>query len=88
MINNRRSEVEIINEILNLSKNGARKTEILYQGNMSYSQLKSYLPFLIDKNIVEEYNGYNNGNSTTMYKTTIKGLELLESIRKILIHFE
>ncbi len=88
MINNRRSEIEIINEILNLSKNGVRKTEILYQGNMSYSQLKSYLPFLLDKNIIEEYNRYNNGNSTTMYKTTIKGLELLESIRKILIHFE
>jgi len=88
LINNRRSEIEIINEILNLSKKGARKTEILYQGNMSYSQIKSYLPFLIDKNIVEEYKEYNNGNSTIMYKTTIKGLELLENIRKILIHFE
>jgi predicted transcriptional regulator len=88
LINNRRSEIEIINEILNLSIKGVRKTEILYQGNMSYSQLKSYLPYLIDKNIVEEYKVNNNGNSTTMYKTTHKGLELLESIRKILINFE
>lgn len=88
MINNRRSEIEIINQILNLSKKGVRKTEILYQGNMSYSQLKSYLPFLIDKDIVEEYNVYNNGNTTTMYKTTNKGIELLEIIRKVLTHFK
>lgn len=88
MINNRRSEIEIINEILNISIKGARKTEILYQGNMSYSQLKSYLPLLIDKNIVEEYKVFNNGNTTTMYKTTIKGIELLNNIRKVLVNFE
>jgi len=88
LINNRRSELEIINEILNISIKGARKTEILYRGNMSYSQLRSYLPLLIDKDIIEKYNLSNNGNTTTMYKTTIKGLELLNNIRRIFVNFK
>lgn len=37
MANKRRSEIQIIGEILDLSKNGAKKTEILYQNNMSFS---------------------------------------------------
>ena len=37
---------EIISKILDLSKDGAKKTEILYQGNFSYMQLKSYLNML------------------------------------------
>jgi len=49
MVNNRRSEIDIIGEILNLSRDGAKKTEILYQGNLSYTQLQKYLPFLLKK---------------------------------------
>ena len=33
----RRSEIEIIGEILQLTKDGAKKTEILYKSNMSFS---------------------------------------------------
>jgi len=52
MVNNRRSELDIISKILDLSKSGAKKTEILYQGNLSYTQLQSYLPFLLEKETV------------------------------------
>lgn len=47
MVNTRRSEIEIISKILDLSKSGAKKTEILYRGNLSYMQLQKYLPFLV-----------------------------------------
>ena len=59
MVNNRRSEIQIIHKILTLSSGGARKTEILYQGNLSYTQLKSYLPFLLEKDILEEVSVFN-----------------------------
>ena len=54
LLNKRRSEIQIIEEILDLSKKGAKKTEILYQSNMSFSQLKNYLSCLLEKNLIEE----------------------------------
>ena len=88
LVNNRRSEIEIISQILSLSRDGARKTEILYQGNLSYTQLQSYLPFLINRNILEEQEVYNNGFPCKLYKTTDKGLSLLASIRRVLVQLD
>ena len=86
MVNNRRSEIEIIGEILKLSSNGAKKTEILYQGNFSYAQLQKYLIFLLEKNILEENEIRNNGATTKFYKTTEKGLLFLEDVKRVLAH--
>jgi len=87
MFNNRRSEIEIVGKILKISQKGARKTEILYQGNLSYTQVQSYLPFLVEKNILEENLVKNNGTSYKEYKVTKKGLNLLADINRILSHF-
>lgn len=84
MFNNRRSEIDIVGEILTLSSDGARKTEILYQGNLSYTQLQSYLPFLVGNNFLKEITVEDNGSSYKSYKVTEKGLNLLEDIRKVL----
>ena len=85
----RRSEIEIIGEILDLSKDGAKKTEILYQSNMSFSQLQHYLSFLLEKNIVEENNIISgNGRSVKIYVTTEKGINLLEKINNLYTYFE
>ena len=88
MVNNRRSEIEIISQILMLSREGARKTELLYHGNLSYTQLQSYLPFLIEKDILQEHIVYNNSTSCRLYKLTDKGLDLLESFKKVLVHLD
>ena len=89
MFNSRRSEIEIIGEILKLSRKGARKTEILYQGNLSYTQLQNYLSFLVKKDILEEKVMRNNsGKSHGIYKTTNKGNDLLMYINKILSYFK
>lgn len=45
-MNRRRWEIQIIGDILRLGT--ARKTEIMYSANMSYSQLARYLDFLLD----------------------------------------
>lgn len=89
MFSKRRSEIEIIGDILDLSKNGAKKTEILYQGNMNFLQLQNYLDFLIEKNFVEEGTILNeNGTSSKIYVTTEKGNNLLEEITNLYTHFE
>ena len=88
MVNNRRSEIEIIGEILRLSSNGAKKTELLYQGNFSYAQLQSYLSYLIDRDILEENEVKNNGNLTKYYNTTEKGLLFLQDVKRVLAHLD
>lgn len=88
MVINRRSEIEIIGQILNISRGGVKKTEILYQSNLSYMQLQSYLPFLLEKNILEEYTVENNGCLSKMYRITEKGSYLLDYIDKVLMHLE
>jgi len=86
MVNARRSEFEIIREILMLSRHGTKRTEILYQCNLSYTQLQKYLPFLIERGIMEEQHVKNNGNSTKIYKLTQKGNFFLEDIGKALAY--
>jgi predicted transcriptional regulator len=85
MVNNRRSEFEIIYKILTLSRNSVKKTEILYQGNLSFTQLQNYLPFLLEKNMLEESLMDNNGSSYKSYRTTEKGISLLADIEKVLV---
>ena len=85
MANKRRSEIQIIGEILDLSKNGAKKTEILYQNNMSFSQLQDYLSYLIGKDIIEEIIVTNkNGTVSKTFINTEKGNNLLEDINNVL----
>jgi len=89
LVNKRRSEIQIIAEILDLSKKGAKKTEILYQNNMSFLQLQNYLTFLLDKNIIEETTAKNgNGTENKIYINTEKGNNLLDDIEKLFTYFE
>ena len=85
MINVRRSELDIITKILKLSINGTKKTNIMYKGNLSYTQIQNYLPFLIKKQILEECLVEEKDKNYINYKITQKGLDLLQSARKTLI---
>lgn len=88
MFDTRRSEIEIIEDILKLSVDGAKKTEILYQGNLSYTLLRNYLGMLLETKVLEERSIQNNGNgSSKLYVTTEKGHELLKDINKMMSHF-
>lgn len=80
VVNNRRSELEIINEILSLAKDGTKKTRILYQTNLSYTQLQIYLSHLLEKNVLK----IENNNSVKIYKTTSKGVSMLDNINKVI----
>jgi len=78
-LDRRRSSIEIVADMLRLGEAG--KTEIMYSVNMSYFQLKKYLSFLLERQLVDRV---TVGNPSITYRVTKKGLELLRSIDSIL----
>jgi predicted transcriptional regulator len=84
VLNNRRSELEIIHHILSLSNKGVRKTKLLYQVNLNHRQLNTYMEFLIEKNIlIEKEVETETGKSYSIYEISTKGLKLIENIDRI-----
>ena len=78
-MNNRRSNVHVIADILRLGEAG--KTEIMYSANMSYRQLQKYLEFLVRGGFLERKVVPNPG---IKYCVTEKGARLLQSIESVL----
>ena len=76
-VNQRRSDVEIIAEMLRIGANGAAKTKIMYNANMSYIQLKKYLGFLMSQGYLDIVRA---GNPSVTYQATERGLNLLKCI--------
>jgi len=80
-MNHRRSNVEIIADMLRVGENGAGKTEIMYSANMSYSQIQKYLGFLLSHGFIHKV---KVGNPVVTYQVTDKGLGLLKNIDGIM----
>ena len=66
----RRSNVDIIANILKVAKNGAKKTHIVYKANLNFKILKEYLDELVELNLISTD---LDGN----IKTTDKGIQYL-----------
>jgi len=75
----RRDRLSIIAEILEIAKDGALKTPIMFKANLSFGQVNEYLSFLLSKEFVEVV----VQNRGTTYKTTPKGLKYLQSYKQI-----
>jgi len=80
-MNNRRSNIEIIADMLRVGENGAGKTEIMYSANMSYSQIQKYLGFLMSQGFITKV---EVGNPVVTYQVTEVGLKLLKSIDSVI----
>lgn len=80
-MNQRRSNIEIISEMLRIGANGAGKTEIMYSANMSYRQIQKYLKFMIAQGLIHKV---EVGNPSVSYVVTEKGHGLRKSIDAIL----
>ncbi len=76
-VGQRRSNIEIIADMLRVGENGAGKTEIMYTANMSYSQIQKYLEYLVNQGFV---NKVNMDNTMVAYQVTDSGLKLLRAI--------
>jgi len=79
-VNRRRSNIEIIADMLKVGENGAGKTEIMYSANMSYSQIQKYLGFLMSQGFI---NKVEVGNPVVTYQVTDRGLKLLKAINSL-----
>ncbi len=77
-IGNRRSNIQIIADMLRLGEAG--KTEIMYSANMSYFQLQKYLKFLLELKLIDKV---YLGNPSVTYRVTEKGFRLLKNIDSI-----
>ena len=80
-MNKRRSNIEIIAEMLRVGENGAGKTEIMYSVNMSYAQLQKYLKYLLSHDLIHKV---EVGNPGVRYHVTEKGADLLKSIDTVM----
>ncbi len=76
----RRDKLVIMAEIMEISQNGALKTQIMYKANLSFAQLTQYLQFLSHNSLLEKsaYNGKE------IYKATQKGKDFLGRQREIM----
>lgn len=71
----RRTRLDLIDGILNVSANGAKKTEIMRKVGANFPQLKSYLFFLENEKYLERES--NNGT----FKTTQRGKEFIKDYK-------
>ena len=69
--------IQIILETITSREEGITKTQLMYESFMSYIQLVEYLTVLRRSGLIE----YNPSTST--YKTTTRGLRLLEVTKEI-----
>ncbi len=79
-VNHRRSDIEIIADMLKVGENGAGKTEIMYSANMSYAQIQKYLGYLVGQGFIDKM---KIGNPCVTYQVTESGLKLLETINTL-----
>lgn len=80
-VNRRRSNIEIIAEMLKVGENGAGKTRIMYNANLSYSQIQKYLGYLVSEGFVDRM---QIGNPSVTYHITERGIKLLQSINSVM----
>jgi predicted transcriptional regulator len=74
MISKRRTNDLIVSQILKICMPGASKTRIIYQANLNFMTVKSYLDNLIKSECIEAV----HVGSMIIYKTTPKGMDLKE----------
>ncbi len=77
----RRCREDIINEILDVSKNGVRKTQMMRRTNISFGQTRVYLPLLEGKGLLRVEHSNSNGGKP-IYITSDKGKEFLQCYKE------
>lgn len=70
----RRDKLSIIAEIIDIARDGALKTQIMYRANLSFAQLGEYLSFMTNNKLLEKYADAGR----EVYGATAKGLAFFE----------
>jgi predicted transcriptional regulator len=72
-----RSRTDIIAMILQVAASGATKTRIMYSAYLSYAQVKEYLSFLLERDLIR----YEEGSQ--LYKLSERGMQVLQAYEGI-----
>jgi predicted transcriptional regulator len=75
--------MEIAAGILEIAKNGSRKTRIMYLGNLSFDLLQKYLDMLVNLGLLQIRN-----EKEKVYLATEKGRRFLEDFSELQKHSE
>lgn len=67
----RRDKLNIIAEIIEIAREGALKTQIMYKANLSFSQLGEYLTFMAKTGLLQKY----DESGRDVYCATTKGID-------------
>lgn len=78
-LHKRRDHLFIMAEILEVTIDGALKTQVMYRANLSFAQLNEYLKLMQDLKLIETI----KNTERTLYKTTTKGIRYLQSYREL-----
>jgi predicted transcriptional regulator len=73
----RRDTVYIIAEIIEITREGAQKTRIMYKANLSFTQLNDYLIFMIEQNFISK------SEDNKVYVATAKGIEYIRRHKQL-----
>jgi predicted transcriptional regulator len=74
----KRSKEMILSQMLDICRNGATKTGIVYGVNLNFRTVDSYLELLTKKLLIQTIPG-----SPVLYETTDKGLEMFNTLKGI-----
>ena len=75
----RRDRLHIMAEVLEVTIDGALKTQVMYKANLSFAQLNEYLSLLLELGLLKT----KKMEQKTIYKTTRKGVKYLKGYEKI-----
>jgi len=73
-----RNRLEIAADIIEITKNGSRKTRIMYQGNLSFDLLQRYLDMLVNFQLIQRLEG-----DQPAYIATEKGRHFLNEFEEL-----
>jgi len=75
----KRSDDQIVSQILEICANGAGKTRIIYQANLNSLKVNHYLESMVKNDLIIEI----PCGSRSIYKTTPRGLELNQRFQSL-----
>jgi predicted transcriptional regulator len=78
----KRSDVDIMANILSAAKKGSKKTRIMYGCNLSHNQLQVYLQILNEMELLVSHSK-NEKKKQSYFITTSKGFRFLEAYRAL-----
>ena len=73
-VKQRRNELDIIAKMLEVTKEGCLKTQVMYRANLSFTQLNDYLGFLLCNGFIRQ----TLSERRKIYVITEKGVDFLQ----------